>query len=245
MATKNLGIVLPPDGDINWGDTYRSAMSVLDASTMSHYFAEDEPFDGLNFRFKSGVYRKGEVVNVVNAGSVLCTDNTVNYIFLITEGEIGIFTNTTGFPTGSIPLFEVTTLEGDITEVNDIRTLLVVVPPKEQERKAITFYIGKDLAVDDIASVICPFNMEIENVRMAVDVAPAGSDLIVDLLIDDVSAFTTVANRPTITAGQTSCVSVAPDIVNVAEFSKLSLKVIQKGSSTAGKNLTISVLGLV
>ncbi len=57
------------------------------------------------------------------AGTLLMTDATTNYVFVNNAGAVA--SNTTSFPSDSVPLATVVTAAGDITSVNDRRSYLV------------------------------------------------------------------------------------------------------------------------
>lgn len=80
-------------------------------------------------------------------------------------------------------------------------------------------------------------------VRLAVGTAPTGADLIVDLNKNGTTIFTTQANRPRITAGQSSGgPGSAPDVASLAAGDLLSLDVDQVGSTVAGADLTVVIV---
>lgn len=72
--------------------------------------------------------------------------------------------------------------------------------------------------------------------------APAGADVIADVLKNGTTTFTTTANRPTLTSAgsQTHATSAAPDIATIADGDYLQVKLVQVGSSTAGSNVTLT-----
>jgi hypothetical protein len=77
----------------------------------------------------------------------------------------------------------------------------------------------------------------------AIDVAPGVTPIIVDVLKNGVSVYTTVANRPTIpVAGFASQVEIAPDVATFAFPDYLTISVLQAGSVAQGK-LTVAVSG--
>jgi hypothetical protein len=79
-----------------------------------------------------------------------------------------------------------------------------------------------------------------------VDTAPTGANLIVDVHTGTgagTTIFTTQGNRPTVTDGNKTGVSVAPDVTSIAEGDEFSVYVDQVGSGNAGADLTIEVIG--
>ncbi|MHC4238557.1 MAG: hypothetical protein ACYSUC_02195 [Planctomycetota bacterium] len=78
-------------------------------------YAEDAAaHSGLNFGYKSGVVRNDNVISTTAAGTILLVDNDVNFVE-VTPSTGTITTNTTGFTSLRVPLFEVTTSGGTIT----------------------------------------------------------------------------------------------------------------------------------
>lgn len=106
----------------------------------------------------------------------------------------------------------------------------------------IAYYIDDTLAVDtEVMSFIAPCPMTILDVLLKVDTAPTGASLIIDIHLNGTTVFTTQANRPTITAGNTSATSAAPDVAAIAAGDKATLEIDQIGSTVAGKNLSVLV----
>lgn len=104
-----------------------------------------------------------------------------------------------------------------------------------ESKGALTVGAGKD-------RVVIPFLAEIINVEAVVGTAPTGASLVLDILKNGTSIFTTTANRPTIAAGSTSSgVGVRPDVVEVAQGDLLELQVVQVGSTVAGSDLDVTV----
>ena len=86
-----------------------------------------------------------------------------------------------------------------------------------------------------------PFAGKISAVTAAVTTAPAGSTAIFDLNKNGTTMYTTQGNRPTIAAAGTSVTATNPDVLTWAAGDRLSIEVDQKGSSTAGANLTVCI----
>jgi hypothetical protein len=84
----------------------------------------------------------------------------------------------------------------------------------------------------------------LSGVRASVNTAPQGASVIVDVLKNGSTVFTTTGNRPTITAGtNTASSAAAPDLLFVQPGDYLTVNVVQTGSTTAGGDLTVNVLG--
>lgn len=106
---------------------------------------------------------------------------------------------------------------------------------------AMDFYLSGVLAIQANArSSIAHVALKASLVRLAVDTAPTGADLIVDIHKNGVTIFTTQANRPKIIAGASSGISVAPDVTEIAVGDKITLEIDQVGSTIAGGNLAVS-----
>lgn len=86
-----------------------------------------------------------------------------------------------------------------------------------------------------------PVGATILGVSATVGTAPSGSSLIVDVLKNGSTIFTTTANRPTIASGTTSVGETVPDVTSVNANDYLTVSITQVGSSTAGSDLTVQV----
>ncbi len=83
-------------------------------------FAQDTgTTTGLTFGYQAGSIRNDNAVTSVSAGTVTLTDATTNYVECSGAGTVS--TNTTGFASGSVPLFTVVTSGGAISSVTDER----------------------------------------------------------------------------------------------------------------------------
>jgi hypothetical protein len=87
---------------------------------MSMFYAQGN-HSGLNFYYKGGKVRNDSSVCSTPDGQVTLADNATNYVELDpTTGQVS--RNTSGFTSGRIPLYQVTTASGAITGVMDWRT---------------------------------------------------------------------------------------------------------------------------
>ena len=77
---------------------------------------------GLDFYYKAGRVRNDNAITNVVAGHVTLADDDISYVEVDKSGVIT--DNITGFTSGKIPLYQVTTATGAITEVLDKRTWL-------------------------------------------------------------------------------------------------------------------------
>jgi len=94
--------------------------------------------------------------------------------------------------------------------------------------------------------ILAPCALTLLKVRLVVDTAPTGANLIVDVHTGTAAGttiFTTQGNRPTIVATAKTGVSVAPDVTNITEATEFSVYIDQIGSTVAGADLTIEVVG--
>jgi hypothetical protein len=94
--------------------------------------------------------------------------------------------------------------------------------------------------------LLAPCAITLTKVRLVIDTAPTGANLIIDVHTGTgagTTIFTTQGNRPTITDGNKTSVSSAPDVTSIAEGDEFSVFVDQIGSSVAGSDLTIEVIG--
>lgn len=75
-----------------------------------------------------------------------------------------------------------------------------------------------------------------------ISTAPTGSSLIVDVLKNGTTIYTTAANRPTIPAsGFVSQTMATPDVTAMAVNDYLTINITQVGSTVAGADLTVTV----
>jgi hypothetical protein len=83
----------------------------------------------------------------------------------------------------------------------------------------------------------------VTGVRLMVGTAPTGANLILDVLKNGSTMFTTPANRPTITAGSTAGgPGAAPDLPGLVAGDYLTLNIVQVGSIAAGSDLVVTIL---
>jgi hypothetical protein len=88
--------------------------------TISGFYSEGT-HSGLNFYYQAGRVRNDADVHATPAGYVTLTDNATNYVEL-NPGDGAVSRNTSGFASGRIPLYQVTTAGGAISTVADWRT---------------------------------------------------------------------------------------------------------------------------
>lgn len=82
----------------------------------------------------------------------------------------------------------------------------------------------------------------ITKVHAAVDIAPQGADLIIDVEKNGTTIFTTQANRPVIAANANTGQSTTIDVATLNEGDYLQFSVDQVGSTTPGSDLVIQVM---
>jgi hypothetical protein len=88
-------------------------------------------------------------------------------------------------------------------------------------------------------TLVVPVACTITNVRAWVGTAPTGADIIVDVLKNGTTIFTTPANRPTIAATTLSDLAAAPDVTAIAANDIIAVSVAQIGSTIAGSDLCV------
>jgi hypothetical protein len=81
----------------------------------------------------------------------------------------------------------------------------------------------------------------IHKVALTVTDAPVGGPIRVDVNKEGVTLFTDQANRPTIADGAFDGVSVAPDVVTVADGEDVTLDIDTVGTTVPGSDLTIFI----
>jgi hypothetical protein len=120
--------------------------------------------------------------------------------------------------------------------------------PTAKVRKTLTLPVSGTLEVgsDKSLRIQADCDLTLVKVRLVVKTAPTGADLIIDIhkgTGSGTTIFTTQANRPKITAGNKTGVSVAPDVTSVSEGDEFSLDIDQVGSTIAGADLTVELIG--
>ncbi|HEV2412739.1 MAG TPA: hypothetical protein VGS28_02955 [Candidatus Saccharimonadales bacterium] len=79
--------------------------------------------------------------------------------------------------------------------------------------------------------------------RATVGTAPTGTSLILDVMKNGTTIYTTQANRPTIAIGANSTgPGNAPDVNSLAAGDYLTINIDQVGSTIAGSDLTVSII---
>lgn len=112
-----------------------------------------------------------------------------------------------------------------------------------KQTKSISFYIDDILEIGtNQMSIIIPRALKIIDIRLTVDIAPTGADLIIDINKNGTTLYTTQANRPIIAIDGTSIQAILPDIITLAIGDKLTLDIDQIGSTIAGENLSVIVI---
>jgi hypothetical protein len=83
---------------------------------------------------------------------------------------------------------------------------------------------------------------KIVKVFIAVDTAPVGAAIIVDVHKNGTTIFTTQSNRPQISDGLNTGVTTSIDTPTWSDGEYLTLDIDQIGSSTPGSNLSVHVV---
>lgn len=81
----------------------------------------------------------------------------------------------------------------------------------------------------------------IETVRAAVNTAPTGAAVIVDVLKNGVTLYTAGVGRPTIAAGTKTATGNTPAVTTFVAGDYFTVDVVQVGSTIAGADLTVTV----
>jgi hypothetical protein len=100
---------------------------------------------------------------------------------------------------------------------------------------------GSLVAAAGAARLPFPVDATILGVSAAVNTAPAGADLIVDVNLNGTTIYSTQANRPTIEDAGNAADETTPDTTTIAAGDYLTVDVDQVGSSVAGSDLTVVV----
>lgn len=120
-------------------------INVQTVAPFSDFLAEDssnhsEVVGAVKFGIKAGRVVNDNVVAAVASQQVSITDDATNYLSATINMETqtaSINVSTTGFPTGSIPLFKVIAAAGAITTVEDNRSWLALQNSNAQSIKSI------------------------------------------------------------------------------------------------------------
>lgn len=114
----------------------------------------------------------------------------------------------------------------------------VLVVPVE----AYTFAVTGTIAVATGRSrIYLEGDYVIETVRAAVNTAPTGSAVVVDVNKNGTTIYTDQAKRPTVAAGTNSATGNDPAVTALAAGDYLTVDVDQVGSTVAGADLTVTV----
>jgi hypothetical protein len=78
------------------------------------------------------------------------------------------------------------------------------------------------------------------DVRAYAETAPTTSSIVIDLMKNGVTMYTTAGNRPTISAAGNPSTTLLPDVLTFVAGDWLRFDVIQVGSGTPGSDVAIS-----
>jgi len=81
----------------------------------------------------------------------------------------------------------------------------------------------------------------VETVRAAVNTAPTGAALVVDVNKNGTTIYTDQGKRPSIAAGTNTDLGDSPDVTALAAGDYLTVDVDQVGSTVSGADLTVTV----
>ena len=130
--------------------------------------------------------------------------------------------------------------DGNFYFMNDVGN---VVGPIGQ--RYYTFTVAGDLTVDP--GVVRFYNLTeraltINKVHIAVNTAPTGATVIIDVNENDTTIFATQGNRPAITISEFTAESTTFDDDSWASGNYLTVDIDQIGSAIAGADLTVTVI---
>lgn len=130
MTTYTTNFDLPQFAE-NAGDKFTvnaDALDLIDAALAAvSQFAPDNvqnldangALTGLTFGYLAGRVRTGTAVTDVARGTLAMSASSTNYVEVDSSGVVS--TNTTGFTSGQVPLFIITTDASNMTNINDRR----------------------------------------------------------------------------------------------------------------------------
>lgn len=97
---------------------------------------------------------------------------------------------------------------------------------------------GPLVAAPGVLPFPVPYNMTVQDVQAACAVAPVGAPIVLDVIVNGVSIFTT-SPRPTILDGARVGAPVVPDLADLVEGDLVTIDVVQVGSTQPGAGCTI------
>lgn len=118
------GSVWNADGDANWQNLEDNFALLTDIPIDLGYVSSAGL--GLTLSISSGAVLVAGVISGYAGGTLTMVDATTNYVYLDPASSYQPASNTTGFPTGAIPLSQVVTSGGAISTVTDERPNYVV-----------------------------------------------------------------------------------------------------------------------
>jgi len=124
--SANRGYPLPAAGAMNLPEMMARALIGIDRDVVpvTLYAYDPKTTVGLDFGYGAGrMNGEGSVILTV-AGTVTLTDDDTNYVEVSPAGVVSA--NVIGWTAGSLPLYEVTTVSGNITAYNDKRSWATV-----------------------------------------------------------------------------------------------------------------------
>jgi len=93
-----------------------------------------------------------------------------------------------------------------------------------------------------VGRLMLPYSATILGISAAVNTAPTGATLILDVLKNGLSIYPTTANRPTIAASAfNSLPETVPDDISIMPGDAFTVNIIQVGATIAGSDLTLFV----
>lgn len=89
--------------------------------------------------------------------------------------------------------------------------------------------------------IYAPGNLTITEVFIAVNTAPTGGPIVVDVNKNGTTIFTDQGKRPSIAATENTDTSDAPDVTALAKNDYLTMDIDLVGTTTPGEDLTVHV----
>jgi hypothetical protein len=117
------------------------------------------------------------------------------------------------------------------------------ITPTTQDDLAVFGSDGTLAVKTGVSRFMFPYAVTLVGTYATVGTAPTGANLILDVLKNGTTIYTTTANRPTITAGSnaSSTSPPTPDVTAAAAGDYLTVSIVQVGSTVAGSDLTVLV----
>jgi len=143
-------------------------IAYLDGNSVSAFDWDEVATTGISFAYKSGRFRKGHSSVLIITGTTDLTGGDVLHYIFVDQTTDAIINNTTGFPIGSIPLYEISVSGGVISVVTDVRAYFNTYQASTLpvDDSGLSFVADNvQTAIDEIDTVIVANTGDISNLQ--------------------------------------------------------------------------------